>query len=591
VNKATLSRQSRLLLPALLLLLALLIPLLRAPNALAAPPRQEPPKTPSVVRGAAVWLENCTPCHGATGAGDGPTAATLQAPPANFADPEAARARKLADMFTTIKEGRMERFMPPWGARLSEEQIWDVAAYAESLSTPPETLDDAAAAYAENCAECHGADGVSDAIDLSNPATLASRSLQDLFDQLRPAQGDHASLADLPDETLWLTLIAARNFAREYPVLDGILRGTVVNGTTGEPVGDVTLTLHILSSNGDDLQTRTAVSAADGSFVFEKLNRDHTFLYALEGTYRGVRYVTPDPAVFIPDQSETTLDLTVYETTDDPASVEQSNLHRIIAFDATRISIADVYVFSNGGDRAYTGQPGADGLPVTVKIALPEQAENVFFRTESVRPADDGTYLDSSPIPPGQGSYSLFVTYDIPIAGKKKETVETPLFYDVGAVNMLAVDQGATIDSPQLSALGVEAIQGTDYMRFSGANLRAGESLVLEFGNLNRIRTDAPPGEAAVAPAETGPVNQNQLRWVILAFGLAMVAFSVWYAGRRQAQPVEVVSAEGERTRLLALLSELETLHQAGEVDDTTYHRLREQYRATLKRILAQAYD
>ncbi|RME44920.1 MAG: hypothetical protein D6796_11140, partial [Caldilineae bacterium] len=496
--------------------------------------------------------------------------------------------RTLTGMFTTIKEGRMDRFMPPWGARLSEEQIWDVAAYAESLSVPPETLDDAAAAYAENCAECHGADGVSDAVDFTDPAALAPFSLQSLFDQIRPAQGNHASLADLPDETLWQALIAARNFGRELPLLDGILRGKVVNGTTGEPVGDVSLTLHVLSANGDDLQTRTAVSAADGSFAFENLSRDHTFLYALEGTYNGVRYTTPDPAVFVPDQPETTLDLTVYETTDDPSAVAQSNLHRIMAFDATRISIADVYVFGNSGDRAYIGQPAADGLPVTVKVALPAQAENISFRTESVRPAGDGTYLDSSPIPPGEGTYSLFVTYDIPIAGKKTETVETPLFYDVAAVNILAVDQGETIESPQLTAMDVATIQGTDYLRFTGANLQGGESLVMTFGNLNRLRVEAAP-ESAAAPAETGPVNQTQLRWGILALGLAMVAFSVWYAGRRTPAAVAAGPAGGEAARLLALLSELDALHQSGKVDDAAYHRLREQYRAALKQILAQA--
>ncbi|RME45682.1 MAG: hypothetical protein D6796_10090, partial [Caldilineae bacterium] len=113
-------RRNRFRLAILLLLPALLLPLLRTPaNVVAAPPRQEPPRTPSVTRGAALWLENCAPCHGTTGAGDGPTAASLQFPPADFTDVEAARARTLTGMFTTIKEGRMDRFMPPWGARLS----------------------------------------------------------------------------------------------------------------------------------------------------------------------------------------------------------------------------------------------------------------------------------------------------------------------------------------------------------------------------------------------------------------------------------------------------------------------------------------
>ncbi|MFQ5578508.1 MAG: c-type cytochrome, partial [Anaerolineae bacterium] len=452
-------------LAALSLAAALLVP----SSAAAAPPRQDPLQKPSVVAGMGVYIENCAPCHGVTGLGDGPTAPALDFPPANFADPEPAKTRTLTDMVATITDGRMDKLMPPWGARLSKEEIWDVAAYIQNLSVSPATLDAAAAAYAENCAECHGPQGDGAGVDFSQPAALTGDSLQTLFDRLRPAAGDHAPLADLPDETLWQSLIAVRNFGLELPVLDGVLRGQVTNGTTGQTGAGIALTLYALSPGGDPLQTFTAVSDADGAFSFNNLNRDHSLSYALEGAYLDISYFSAGPVVFVPGEREATLNLSVFETTPDPSAVYQSNLHRIMSFGAGWMSIADVYIFGNRGDRSFVGQPGEDGLPETVKIALPAEATNISFRNNTVRQIEDGsgTYLDSQPIPPGADVYTLFVTYDIPIEGKTK-TVETPLFYSIQSVNVLATDQGQTIESPHLTLAGIESIQGNDYMRLTG---------------------------------------------------------------------------------------------------------------------------
>src|SRR2546429_2959335 len=51
-----------------------------------------PARPPSLVRGAAVYQEQCAQCHGATGRGDGPKAKHLQGPPpASLADRKSTR--------------------------------------------------------------------------------------------------------------------------------------------------------------------------------------------------------------------------------------------------------------------------------------------------------------------------------------------------------------------------------------------------------------------------------------------------------------------------------------------------------------------
>jgi mono/diheme cytochrome c family protein len=44
--------------------------------------------SPDVAKGKEIFAQRCTPCHGATGAGDGPASTTLNPKPRTFTDPE-----------------------------------------------------------------------------------------------------------------------------------------------------------------------------------------------------------------------------------------------------------------------------------------------------------------------------------------------------------------------------------------------------------------------------------------------------------------------------------------------------------------------
>lgn len=66
---------------------------------------------------------NCVSCHGGEGAGGiGPT----------LNDPRWKYGGTPAAIFQSIYEGRPEG-MPIWGGRIPDEQIWQLAAYVESL--------------------------------------------------------------------------------------------------------------------------------------------------------------------------------------------------------------------------------------------------------------------------------------------------------------------------------------------------------------------------------------------------------------------------------------------------------------------------
>jgi len=79
----------------------------------------------------------CVKCHGASGRGDGPSAATLKTKPRDFTDCD--RMAKIPDdvMFKAIKEGGeaagLSKDMPPWKQGFEDAEIHDLVAYVRTF--------------------------------------------------------------------------------------------------------------------------------------------------------------------------------------------------------------------------------------------------------------------------------------------------------------------------------------------------------------------------------------------------------------------------------------------------------------------------
>ena len=79
----------------------------------------------------------CVKCHGASGKGDGPSAATLKTKPRDFTDCD--RMAKISDdlMFKAIKEGGaaagLSKDMPAWKDGFEDPEIRDLIAYVRTF--------------------------------------------------------------------------------------------------------------------------------------------------------------------------------------------------------------------------------------------------------------------------------------------------------------------------------------------------------------------------------------------------------------------------------------------------------------------------
>jgi mono/diheme cytochrome c family protein len=83
----------------------------------------------------------CGSCHGASGKGDGPAAASLTPKPRDHSDGKYMNTLTDKYVFDIIKGGGASAgkspLMPPWTGQLSDQDIRNLVAYIRSLAVPP----------------------------------------------------------------------------------------------------------------------------------------------------------------------------------------------------------------------------------------------------------------------------------------------------------------------------------------------------------------------------------------------------------------------------------------------------------------------
>ncbi|WP_294041867.1 cytochrome c/FTR1 family iron permease [Sphingomonas sp.] len=88
-----------------------------------------PGRAPNLARGAALFAQNCTSCHGMNGDGRGPDAAKLATPPIAFADIARARQRSAFALYQVIDQGIDGTAMQSFESLPSDDR-WALAFYA-----------------------------------------------------------------------------------------------------------------------------------------------------------------------------------------------------------------------------------------------------------------------------------------------------------------------------------------------------------------------------------------------------------------------------------------------------------------------------
>lgn len=543
-------------------------------------------KPPDALAGAASYAQNCAPCHGATGRGDGPSAGGLGVPPTALGLYDQATGKSLAEWFNITKNGNMARMMPPWSSRLNDQEIWNTVAYAWTLHTTRAEVETGKALYEANCVACHGADGkgkpptpgLADfgATAAINQATWAQslangKGTMPGFGSKLSANEQRAALAYAR------TLSFATAFRGPLPKGTGVISGTVTNGTANAPLANYPVELGIFDQTSE-LETRTTQTDATGFYRFTDLPTDPTLIYAVRVEYAGGFPYGSEPASFAAGQSALDMPVSVFEITDDDDGLRADRVHFIIEFDAERMYVAELVVFSLDGKRAYVGA----GMG-TLRFILPAAAEGVEISDGELGgryvPFQSG-FVDTMPVPPGVGVRQVLYRYQIPLSGPEIEITRT-LPYPTTNINVLVNDLGQQVTSPELTSQGVRQTQNGDYVSLSGQNLPANRVITLRFADL-------PSGGATAGDsARAGGTDRAVLLVLAGVAGLLAAGLVAWPMMRRGRAPAMAPTSQ-DRDSLLETLALAEAAHNAGQISDAAYQERRQWVKAQLLDLAAK---
>jgi hypothetical protein len=499
--------------------------------------------------------------------------------------------------FGIISNGVDGEAMPPFadGSSNPLRQIdrWNLVFFLYSLGTPPAQVAMGQALYERSCAECHGTDGTGsdETPDLTDPTTMVTRSQADLFAAIQ----EHDM--GLGDVELWALADFVRTFSYSYippgevaaladaegpaaikPFVGGagVVTGQVINGTAGgaPPEGEV-IQLRAFDMNANFVDAITTTLAADGSFRFDGIDPSIPAQFEPLVVYRNIPYFGDrDTAITLtPEQPDANVNVTVYETTDDASDIRIERLHIVFDLVPGQMQVAELYILSNDGDRAYVGTLERGTLPLTA----PDGA--ISFQPGG----DPNRYLtladgiaDTVPIPPGLSTAESVVVYDM--AYTDELDLSRPLPYDVSSVNVFVpADAGIEVSGDQIRSAGPFQAQGTLLDTYLADDLSAGERFTLRLSGAPQISASAP------APSPNQPPGPSETQGILIGAialaGAVILAYMYWqgHLGLRL-QP----ATQDRQSDLLQAIADLDDDYEAGGVKENAYRKKRASFKEDL---------
>ncbi len=562
--------------------------------------RVTPPSAAPVARsGRLLYQENCAPCHGEGGMGDGPAAVELPSPPTAFADPEAIWELSPAELFHTAKYGRIEKMMPPWQNQMSDDEIWRAVAYAWSFHTSAAEVQAGQDLYDLSCAECHGPQGAGDGpqatVDMNDFGDLTAAMARSQADWLANWQAAHNEIGGEWDRGLQRQALEYIRTFTYVPAWESSYRpgSGVVNGVVKQGTADVALSAGLTVTldayvDFEPVANFTAAVDAGGAFTFTDLAVGEDIVYLATVAMEEIRYSSPIVRL-TETEPQTTTDIVVYATTAEPPGLRVDRAHWIVDSQPGGLVVGQILAFGMEGDRTFVGSQvdGVD-LPVTVGLMIPPGAEQVTFENGAVgdrfRQVGD-VYYDTTPMIPGEGTKQIVVRYALPYADTSLDVTQSFL-YPVTLLNLLIADlPNLQVEVTGLESAGSQDFQGRTYRIWSAENLAAGDVQLALTGLLAADAVD-PREMGAATDAQGAPLAVASfapwMAWVSGALVVVMLAGVVgwaWRNGRIQTA-TRGEDLKRQRQELLQEIARLDDRHELGEVSGQEWARQRAQLKA-----------
>jgi hypothetical protein len=345
--------------------------------------------------------------------------------------------------------------------------------------------------------------------------------------------------------------------------------GKVINGTAGSTMAaGLEITIAELDSSGKDLSRAKANTAADGSFSvsMDTVTGSH---FVIATTYKGVTYST------VADQgdgSSITVQLSVYETTDDDGVVKvDSDTITVVKGRKDDLEILQLIKITNDSDRTYVGTIVNDA-PRVLDLPVAVGATNLA-PGEGVTPNRITTYEDGissgDPLQPGQTTISFVYKVRVPRTGW---AMSRTIAYPTSHIDLL-VGPGLDLSAPGFTFQESKLLGGSRYKRF-----RIGRS---------------EPGSIIDGTITDDAGSSKGLMFGLAAGLSAIVAITLGTLGmkkkRPSQQPTSGRASVTTREDLVKQIALLDESFEAGELADSAYQETRTELKKRLMELTEES--
>ena len=539
-----------------------------------------------------------------------------------FGLPEIARPASPAQWYTTVTQGNMERFMPPF-ASLSDQERWDVVAYAMTLHTSKAELEKGKELFESNCANC-SADFFKDQAKMAALSEVElARIIKQGNDQVK-AFGSKLSadevwtvaayLRTLPFDT---ASVAAASFTatpeavtitqsplpadsgtpvgtEQVPATSGattvakagfgIVSGSIENNTGADLPSDMKVTLRGFDHGTDpsagpqEVFSQEGNLNADGSFVFENIEIPLNRIFTAEITYDGTKLQSDYAIVKQGDTSVSVPPIKLYIKTTDTSKlvVDEARIFFEYGTDNT-IQVFNVYLFHNPTDQTIIVTLNEQGQVPFIKA--PDGSSNVGYEPMQ----DSEKFLQTQngfAIPPSPNAYGLIGFASV--AQAKKFNLSQEFVLPVAKVTVF-VPEGVTVKNDKMSSLGVQAIQNFNFQIYELNSVSAGEKITLGIAGTPKEAATTDTGSTT----EAATSNQNLLLGAG-ALGVALILAGAWMylRDRNRAEETNGETNDNEfesSEDIIDAIIALDDLHRAKKISDESYQKRRGELKDVLK--------
>jgi len=554
-----------------------------------------PAAAPDIANGAAIYVEKCAACHGDTGFGDGEQGQQLPVSVAAFALPETAHKASPAAWYRVVTQGNLDRFMPPFTS-LSDQERWDVIAYALTLHTTSEQIEIGRALFDSYCADCEG--------QFTDQEMMAALSANDLVRMMRNGEGNIPAFgANFTDEEAFAVAAYLRTLTfapRSTPVsatdtgtatlpegtvqpeltpgaeAAGTVSGSIDNQSNAALPPDLMVTLKGFEHGEDPTAGPQQVTvaetsvAADGTFLFENIELPQNRLYLAEVILEDITYQSEYTVVEAGKTALTLQPIRVHASTEDYSLLRVEALQMYFDYaNEQNVQILAVYSIINPGDKTVIVKLENQKIPF---IEMPNNVASIGYEA-SPDSAPFVPLTDGFAMPPSETPYGLIAFASLPRADEIE--IEQPAVLPIAEL-MLLLPSGVVAKGPTLTDNGPHQFDGGNFNMYTSTGILANESI--------SFTLSGSPGDISVAPN----ILQNQTLLIgVGAFGLALIAAGAWMylrdrnlAGERDDDDADADDREAIMDSIIAL----DDLHRAGKLSDEAYKTRRHELMNSLKR-------